>query len=162
MKKKVGVTQHQKLVGRVFCFTGVLVGMTRKEAEEKVEQLGAKVAKSITKKVTDVVVGRGGGSKRAEAEKLGVKISTTKAREDRGKRVRGEHNGNPEVVAKAVPARILRKLIDNEAFMEGLTPSERAMLCWVAGHTGMDRRVRGLRAALKAVGYIDDEPSAEE
>lgn len=98
----------------------------------------------------------------AEAEKLGVKISTTKAREDRGKRVRGEHNGNPEVVVKAVPARILRKLIDNETFMEGLTPSERAMLCWVAGHTGMDRRVRGLRAALKAVGYIDDEPSAEE
>jgi len=74
MKKKVVVTQQQKLVGRVFCFTGVLVGMTRKEAEEKVKQLGAKVAKSITKKVTDVVVGRGGGSKRAEAEKLGVKI----------------------------------------------------------------------------------------
>jgi formylglycine-generating enzyme required for sulfatase activity len=73
-KKRVVVTQQQKLVGRAFCFTGVLVGMTRKEAEEMVKQLGAKVAKSITKKVTDVVVGRGGGSKRAEAEKLGVKI----------------------------------------------------------------------------------------
>lgn len=90
----------------------------------------------------------------AEADRLGAKISTGKAREDRSKRARGERTNNPSVV-KPVPARIVRKLIDDETFMEGLTPSERALLCWVAGHAGMARRVRGLRAALKAAGYLD-------
>lgn len=66
--------QRQKLVDRVFCFTGALVGMTRKEAEEKVKQLGAKVVKSITKKVTDVVVGRGGGAKISDAGRFDVRI----------------------------------------------------------------------------------------
>lgn len=97
----------------------------------------------------------------AEADKLGVKITTGKAREDRNKRARGD---KPTLAnaAKSVPSRVIRKLIDNEAFMEGLTPSERGLLCWVAGHAGMERRVRGLRAALKAIGYLDDDSASAE
>ena len=92
----------------------------------------------------------------AEAGNLGVKISTTKAREDRSKRARGEASKSPNVV-KPVPASVVRKLVDHEEFMEGLTPSERGLICWLAGHQGMDRRVKGLRAALKEIGYVESE-----
>jgi len=88
-----------------------------------------------------------------EAQALGVKISTTKAREDRSKRSRGEVSKSPNAV-KPIPASVIRKLLDHEEFMEGLTPSERGLICWLAGHPGMDRRVKGLRAALKAIGYL--------
>jgi predicted transcriptional regulator len=88
-----------------------------------------------------------------EAQALGVKISTTKAREDRSKRSRGEVSKSPNVV-KPIPASVVRKLLEQEEFMEGLTPSERGLICWIAGHPGMDRRVRGLRAALKEIGYL--------
>ncbi|MFN6144759.1 MAG: SUMF1/EgtB/PvdO family nonheme iron enzyme [Planctomycetota bacterium] len=60
--------------GRVFCFTGTLDGMTRAEAESRVKRGGGHVAASLTKKVTDLVVGEGGGSKRDKAEELGVRV----------------------------------------------------------------------------------------
>lgn len=92
----------------------------------------------------------------AEAERLGVKLTTTKAREDRAKRARGQTSKNPNVT-RPVPASVVRKLVDHEGFMEGLTPSERGLICWLAGHAGMDRRVKGLRAALKEIGYAEGE-----
>jgi formylglycine-generating enzyme required for sulfatase activity len=70
----VAVPPSQGLQGRVFCFTGRLMGMSRAEAEAKVVALGAKTADSITKKVTDVFVGEGAGSKREKAEKLGLRV----------------------------------------------------------------------------------------
>ena len=64
------------LAGRVFVFTGGLSTMSRDEAKEKVEALGAKAATGVSKKVTDVVAGADAGSKLAKAEKLGLRIHT--------------------------------------------------------------------------------------
>ena len=72
-KEQQGVGEGP-LAGRVFCFTGRLEGMSRAEAEDKVKALGAATADSITKKVTDVVVGADAGSKRAKALELGLKV----------------------------------------------------------------------------------------
>jgi DNA ligase (NAD+) len=62
------------LVGRVFVFTGGLTTMSRDEAKEKVESLGASTVGSISKKVTDVVAGEDAGSKLEKATKLGLRI----------------------------------------------------------------------------------------
>ena len=62
------------LVGRVFVFTGGLTTMSRDEAKEKVEALGASTVGSISKKVTDVVAGEDAGSKLEKATKLGLRI----------------------------------------------------------------------------------------
>ncbi len=62
------------LTGRKFCFTGGLSSMTRDQARERVEALGASTASGISKRVTDVVIGRGAGSKREKAAKLGIRI----------------------------------------------------------------------------------------
>lgn len=62
------------LAGRVFAFTGGLTTMSRDEAKEKVEALGAKAATGISKKVTDVIAGTDAGSKLVKAEKLGLRI----------------------------------------------------------------------------------------
>jgi len=64
------------LAGRVFVFTGGLSSMSRDDAKEKVEALGAKAAGGVSKKVTDVVAGTDAGSKLAKAEKLGLRIHT--------------------------------------------------------------------------------------
>ena len=58
----------------MFCFTGRLEGMSRADAEGKVKALGAATADSITKKVTDVVVGQDAGSKRAKALEMGLEV----------------------------------------------------------------------------------------
>ena len=77
-KKQQG-TGEGPLAGRVFCFTGRLEGMSRAEAEGKVKALGAATADSITKKVTDVVVGADAGSKRAKALEMGLKVHDQEA-----------------------------------------------------------------------------------
>ncbi|MCB9869064.1 MAG: NAD-dependent DNA ligase LigA [Planctomycetes bacterium] len=58
------------LAGRVFCFTGGLASLSRDDAQRLVEERGAKTSKSITKKVTDVVLGENAGSKAEKAKKL--------------------------------------------------------------------------------------------
>ncbi|MEC8651338.1 MAG: NAD-dependent DNA ligase LigA [Planctomycetota bacterium] len=64
------------LAGRVFVFTGGLSTMSRDDAKEQVEALGAKAVTGVSKKVTDVVAGEDAGSKLAKAEKLGLRIHT--------------------------------------------------------------------------------------
>jgi DNA ligase (NAD+) len=64
------------LAGRVFVFTGGLEKLTRDEAKERVEALGARTSGSVTKKTTDVVLGSEAGSKADKARKLGVAILT--------------------------------------------------------------------------------------
>jgi len=60
------------LEGKTFVFTGGLDSMSRDEAKEKVESLGAKATGSVSKKTDYVVVGADPGSKAQKAEKLGV------------------------------------------------------------------------------------------
>lgn len=62
------------LQGETWVLTGALSELTRDEAKEKLEALGAKVAGSVSKKTSCVVAGEAAGSKLAKAEQLGVKV----------------------------------------------------------------------------------------
>jgi DNA ligase (NAD+) len=62
------------LSGRIYVITGTLTGMTRDEAEAALKRLGAKVAGSVSKKTTAVVVGAEAGSKAEKARQLGVPV----------------------------------------------------------------------------------------
>ncbi len=60
--------------GKTVVLTGTFQSMSRDEAKEKLEQRGAKVAGSVSKKTDFVVAGVEAGSKLAKAGVLGVKI----------------------------------------------------------------------------------------
>lgn len=62
------------LSGKVFVLTGSLSTMTRDQAAQKLQALGAKVSSSISKKTHVLVVGEAAGSKLAKAQKLGVEV----------------------------------------------------------------------------------------
>ncbi len=62
------------LPGKVFVFTGTLSGLTRAQAAEMVRAGGGIVRDSVSRQTDYVVAGEDAGSKRAEAQKLGVKI----------------------------------------------------------------------------------------
>ncbi|WP_309044392.1 NAD-dependent DNA ligase LigA [Marinobacter sediminicola] len=69
------VTGGEKpLHSQTWVLTGTLSEMTRDEAREKLEALGAKVAGSVSKKTSCVVAGEAAGSKLTKAEQLGVKV----------------------------------------------------------------------------------------
>ncbi len=65
--------QDLPLRGITFVFTGKLEEFTRDEAEDLVENLGARAAFSVSKETDFLVVGEKPGSKLEEAEKLKVK-----------------------------------------------------------------------------------------
>ena len=60
------------LTGRTYVITGTLASMTREEATAALERRGAKVAGSVSKKTTAVIVGEEAGSKADKARTLGV------------------------------------------------------------------------------------------
>jgi len=62
------------LTGSIYVITGTLEGFSRDEARKALEAKGAKVADSVSKKTTGVVVGESPGSKAAKAEQLGVPV----------------------------------------------------------------------------------------
>jgi len=62
------------LEGKTFVFTGQLDKYTRKEAQDRVEALGARAASSVSGNTDFVVAGEDPGSKLDEAKKQGVKI----------------------------------------------------------------------------------------
>ena len=62
------------LDGQTVVLTGTLSSMTRDEAKERLERLGAKVAGSVSKKTSFVVAGEDAGSKLAKAREVGVEV----------------------------------------------------------------------------------------
>jgi DNA ligase (NAD+) len=66
------------LAGKTFVLTGTLASMSRDEAKEKLIELGAKVAGSVSAKTDYVVVGDDPGSKATKAKELGVTMLAEK------------------------------------------------------------------------------------
>jgi DNA ligase (NAD+) len=62
------------LLGKTVVLTGGLSAMSRDEAGAKLEQLGAKVSGSVSKKTSIVIAGESAGSKLTKAQELGVEI----------------------------------------------------------------------------------------
>jgi DNA ligase (NAD+) len=62
------------LLGKTFVLTGTLASMTREEATDALERLGAKVSGSVSKKTNYLVAGADAGSKLEKARKLGVEV----------------------------------------------------------------------------------------
>ncbi len=60
--------------GKTVVFTGTLTKMTRAEAKERAETLGAKVASSVSAQTSFVIAGEDAGSKLKKARELDVKI----------------------------------------------------------------------------------------
>ena len=61
-------------LGMTIVLTGSLAIYTREEATKAIEDLGGKVASSVSKKTSLVIAGEKAGSKLAKAEALGVKV----------------------------------------------------------------------------------------
>ncbi len=74
LQAKMKTPGEGPLQGRVFCFTGGLNSLSRDEAKQLVENLGGKASATISKKVSDVVVGDAAGSKAEKAKKLGLNL----------------------------------------------------------------------------------------
>lgn len=62
------------LAGNTYVLTGTLTSMTRDEAKQQLQRLGAKVSGSVSKKTTAVYAGASPGSKVTKAESLGVPV----------------------------------------------------------------------------------------
>ncbi len=66
---------EQTLEGHTYVLTGTLAdGLTRDEAKAMLQQLGAKVSGSVSKKTTGLIAGEKAGSKLTKAESLGVPV----------------------------------------------------------------------------------------
>ncbi len=62
------------LKGKTFVLTGTLDSLSRTDAKEKLESLGAKVAGSVSTKTSYLVAGADAGSKLQKAKELGVAV----------------------------------------------------------------------------------------
>jgi DNA ligase (NAD+) len=81
LKQGVRISSPQKVVQRktiltdkTICFTGTLSSMTRSEAKERAEALGAQVVDSVSKRLDFLVTGDDPGSKLDKATSFGVRV----------------------------------------------------------------------------------------
>jgi DNA ligase (NAD+) len=65
---------EQPLLGQTWVITGTLPSWSRDEAREILENAGAKVSDSVSKKTTALLAGEAAGSKLEKAAKLGVPV----------------------------------------------------------------------------------------
>jgi DNA ligase (NAD+) len=73
-EERAKATASGVLTGKTYVLTGTLATMTREEATGAIERLGGKVAGSVSKKTTAVVVGADPGSKADKAQALGIPV----------------------------------------------------------------------------------------
>jgi len=65
---------NMPLQGKIYVLTGSLKSMTRGEAKEKLQALGAKVTGSVSKNTTAIIAGEKAGSKLTKAKKLDIPV----------------------------------------------------------------------------------------
>jgi DNA ligase (NAD+) len=85
-------TANLPFAGETFLLTGSLEHLTRGQAEQAIIALGGKIAGSVSKTLSHLIVGEAAGSKLAKAEKLGVPIHDEAWLIERLR----EHNAMPE------------------------------------------------------------------
>lgn len=68
--------QSLPLADKTYVLTGTLTRMDRNEAKQALQELGAKVSGSVSKKTDYVVAGESAGSKLTKAQELGIAILT--------------------------------------------------------------------------------------
>jgi DNA ligase (NAD+) len=73
MEEKTGADSNQ-LAGLTFVLTGTLANLDRKDVQNQLEKLGAKVSSSVSKKTSYVVLGESPGSKYEKAKSLGIPL----------------------------------------------------------------------------------------
>ena len=66
--------QEQPLAGKTFVLTGTLTEFKRSDLKKRLEDLGAKVSGSVSKKTDYVVAGENAGSKLAKAQELSIPV----------------------------------------------------------------------------------------